>query len=83
MRKETRTLSLCLLGVILGSIAATENRYEKTTHVDKYTEYIGLGPHPLLDIKYLSGDKELFVKDFCNISLGSMQRPSHPYQPLR
>jgi hypothetical protein len=36
----------------------------KNAIVDEYPEYIDLGPHPLMEVSYAGGNKNLQVKKF-------------------
>lgn len=56
-----KVIAVTLALMIAAGAATSDDKFEKKEYVDKYPEYIQLGPHPLLSMKYLSGDKQLYV----------------------
>lgn len=42
-------------------ISTSPHIMARTHYIDEYPEYIPFGPHPLLDIQHISGEKELYV----------------------
>lgn len=68
MDLNNRTVSKMLiigttLTMLFCYIKADDSKYSYPVlqRVDDLQEWIKLGPRPLMDIKYISGDKELFV----------------------
>lgn len=58
MKLKSVTITLIVALVVHGSLSSIAT---KVHYIEDTTKFIQLGPHPIMEVNYVNGDKDLLV----------------------